>query len=125
MPARTLASAFTSESALANTLQGLASRVSSPREIGVGLVMPQSSAGAMGPFPDKAGAASSMLGITQMVFAALTGLLLAPIFRNATQGLSLPGSLAYASGATALAVISIAVVATFWLPEPDPKNMEE
>lgn len=44
--------------------------------MGVGLVMPQSSAGAMGPFPDKAGAASSMLGITQMVFAALTGLLL-------------------------------------------------
>ena len=44
--------------------------------MGVGLVMPQSSAGAMGPFPDKAGAASSMLGLIQMIFAASTGLLL-------------------------------------------------
>ena len=44
--------------------------------LGVGLVMPQSSAGAMSPFPERAGAASSMLGIIQMVLAALSGLLL-------------------------------------------------
>lgn len=40
---------------------------------GVGLVMPQSMAAAMGPFPDRAGAASSLLGICQMSFAALVG----------------------------------------------------
>ena len=44
--------------------------------LGVGLVMPQSMAGAMSPFPDRAGAASSMLGLMQMVFAAFGGLLL-------------------------------------------------
>jgi DHA1 family bicyclomycin/chloramphenicol resistance-like MFS transporter len=44
--------------------------------LGVGLVMPQSTAGALSPFPEKAGAASSMLGLTQMIFAASTGLLL-------------------------------------------------
>ena len=44
--------------------------------LGVGLVMPQSMAGAMSPFPDRAGAASSMLGLMQMIFAACGGLLL-------------------------------------------------
>ena len=40
---------------------------------GVGLVMPQSMAGAMGPFSDRAGAASSFLGLVQMAFAAVIG----------------------------------------------------
>jgi MFS transporter, DHA1 family, multidrug resistance protein len=44
--------------------------------MGVGLVMPQSMAGAMSPFPERAGTASSMLGLMQMVFAACGGLLL-------------------------------------------------
>ena len=57
----------------------------SPREImlpmtlytmGVGLVMPQSMAGAMTPFPERAGAASSLLGLIQMMMAALVGTLL-------------------------------------------------
>jgi DHA1 family bicyclomycin/chloramphenicol resistance-like MFS transporter len=42
--------------------------------LGVGLTMPQSMAAAMGPFPDRAGAASSLLGICQMSFAALVGI---------------------------------------------------
>lgn len=41
---------------------------------GVGLVMPQTAAAAMMPFPERAGAASSLLGICQMTFAALVGL---------------------------------------------------
>jgi DHA1 family bicyclomycin/chloramphenicol resistance-like MFS transporter len=41
---------------------------------GVGLTMPQSMAGAMGPFPERAGAASSLLGICQMSFAAILGI---------------------------------------------------
>jgi DHA1 family bicyclomycin/chloramphenicol resistance-like MFS transporter len=43
---------------------------------GVGLVMPQSMAGAMSPFPERAGAASSLLGLIQMSLAALVGALL-------------------------------------------------
>jgi DHA1 family bicyclomycin/chloramphenicol resistance-like MFS transporter len=42
--------------------------------MGVGLTMPQSMAAAMGPFPERAGAASSLLGICQMSFAALVGI---------------------------------------------------
>ncbi|WP_112662447.1 multidrug effflux MFS transporter [Microvirga flavescens] len=42
--------------------------------IGVGLTMPQAMAAAMMPFPDRAGAASSLLGICQMTFAALLGI---------------------------------------------------
>jgi DHA1 family bicyclomycin/chloramphenicol resistance-like MFS transporter len=42
--------------------------------VGVGLTMPQSMASAMMPFPDRAGAASSLLGICQMTFAAILGI---------------------------------------------------
>jgi DHA1 family bicyclomycin/chloramphenicol resistance-like MFS transporter len=40
---------------------------------GVGLVMPQALAAAMAPFPDRAGSASSFLGVVQMTFSALVG----------------------------------------------------
>jgi DHA1 family bicyclomycin/chloramphenicol resistance-like MFS transporter len=42
--------------------------------VGVGLTMPQSLAAAMTPFPTRAGAASSLLGICQMSFAAVVGI---------------------------------------------------
>jgi DHA1 family bicyclomycin/chloramphenicol resistance-like MFS transporter len=40
---------------------------------GVGLIMPQALAAAMTPFPDRAGAASSCLGVVQMTVSALVG----------------------------------------------------
>jgi len=40
---------------------------------GVGLVQPQTMALAMQPFPERAGAASSLLGVLQMSLAALVG----------------------------------------------------
>lgn len=42
---------------------------------GVGLTMPQGQAAAMMPFPERAGSASSLLGLCQMTFAAFVGLL--------------------------------------------------
>ena len=42
--------------------------------LGVGLTMPQAMASAMAPFPDRAGAASSLLGICQMSLAAAVGI---------------------------------------------------
>ncbi|SCY49108.1 multidrug effflux MFS transporter [Microvirga guangxiensis] len=44
--------------------------------MGVGLTMPQAMASALMPFPDRAGAASSLLGICQMTFAAILGIVL-------------------------------------------------
>lgn len=41
--------------------------------ISVGVVMPNSMAGAIGPFPKMAGAASAMMGFIQMAIAALVG----------------------------------------------------
>lgn len=41
---------------------------------GVGLVMPNSMAGAIGPFPTMAGAASALLGFIQMTIGALVGI---------------------------------------------------
>lgn len=43
--------------------------------VGVGLAMPQGTAGAIMPFPERAGAASSLLGVLQMGSAAATGVL--------------------------------------------------
>jgi DHA1 family bicyclomycin/chloramphenicol resistance-like MFS transporter len=43
--------------------------------MGVGFTLPQSAAGALMPFPDRAGSVSSLLGIMQMSFAALVGAL--------------------------------------------------
>jgi DHA1 family bicyclomycin/chloramphenicol resistance-like MFS transporter len=40
---------------------------------GIGLVLPQSMAGAMAPFPERAGAASSLAGFVQMVCASAAG----------------------------------------------------
>jgi DHA1 family bicyclomycin/chloramphenicol resistance-like MFS transporter len=42
--------------------------------IGVGLALPQSQAAALMPFPDRAGTASSLMGIGQMSVAALVGI---------------------------------------------------
>jgi len=43
--------------------------------VGVGVVMPQSIAGALTPFPNMAGTASAFLGFIQMTFAAVVGIL--------------------------------------------------
>lgn len=43
---------------------------------GVGLVMPQSMASALQPFPERAGAASSLVGFSQMTFGAIVGVAL-------------------------------------------------
>lgn len=41
--------------------------------VGVGLTLPQSMAGAITPFPERAGAASSLMGFAQMTFGAVVG----------------------------------------------------
>jgi MFS transporter, DHA1 family, multidrug resistance protein len=42
---------------------------------GLGLAMPQAMAGALMPFPDRAGAASSLLGFLQQTAGSLLGIL--------------------------------------------------
>jgi MFS transporter, DHA1 family, multidrug resistance protein len=69
--------------------------------VGVGLTMPQSMASAMGPFPDRAGAASSLLGLCQMTFAAILGIGLGLALGQAA--LPLPIAIA-GSGAAAFAL---------------------
>lgn len=66
---------------------------------GVGFIMPQSMAGAMQPFSDRAGAASSLLGLIQMSSAAITGVMIGHALEFAPQW-PLPigiASLAFAS----------------------------
>ncbi|MCB5174861.1 multidrug effflux MFS transporter [Microvirga lenta] len=69
--------------------------------LGVGLTMPQSMASALMPFPTRAGAASSLLGICQMTFAAILGVVLGQ--NLGASALPLPAAIA-TTGVLALAV---------------------
>lgn len=61
--------------------------------MGVGFTLPQSAAGALMPFPERAGSVSSLLGIIQMSFASLTGagvgalIMLSPVALTGTTAL--------------------------------------
>jgi DHA1 family bicyclomycin/chloramphenicol resistance-like MFS transporter len=70
---------------------------------GLGLLMPQAVGGALNPFPDRAGAASSLIGFIQQTFAASVG---------AAIGVSL-GSSAWPMAAT-IAVTGVLTL-TLWL----------
>ena len=70
---------------------------------GVGLTMPQAMASALMPFPDRAGTASSLLGICQMSFAAILGIVLGQNLDGSA--LPLPITIA-ATGLLALALFS-------------------
>jgi len=70
--------------------------------LGVGLTMPQAMASAMMPFPERAGAASSLLGICQMTFAALVGIGLGQFLDRGT-ALPLPAVIA-TTGTLALVI---------------------
>lgn len=50
--------------------------------VGLGIGFPQSIAGAMMPYPERAGAASSLLGFVQMTTAAALGVLVAAAFND-------------------------------------------
>src|SRR5215469_9255223 len=67
---------------------------------GLGLAMPQALAGALQPFPDRAGAASSLIGVVQQTVAATTGALVGHAL-GATAwplviGIAVPGTAALA-----------------------------
>lgn len=74
--------------------------------MGVGLTMPQGQAAAMMPFPDRAGSASSFLGICQMLFSAFVGLLIGQLLT----GSALPMPIA-------IAVIGVAALVLFQLTQ--------
>jgi DHA1 family bicyclomycin/chloramphenicol resistance-like MFS transporter len=67
---------------------------------GLGLAMPQALAGALQPFPERAGAASSFIGVVQQTIAATVGALVAHAL-GATSwplviGIALPGCVSFA-----------------------------
>jgi len=70
---------------------------------GVGLTMPQSMAGALTPFPERAGAASSLLGFVQMTFGALVGI---GVGQTLSHG---PWALAIAIGGLSLLNLALAI----------------
>jgi MFS transporter, DHA1 family, multidrug resistance protein len=57
---------------------------------GMGLVQPQTMAGAMMPFPQRAGTASSLLGVSQMVCAALIGVIVGHLIGTSAWPVTIP-----------------------------------
>ena len=58
--------------------------------VGMGLVQPQTMAGAMMPFPHRAGTASSLLGVSQMVCAALIGAIVGRLIGTSAWPVAIP-----------------------------------
>jgi len=62
--------------------------------IGAGLILPNALAGAVGPYPTKAGSASALLGFTQMTGAALVGALVGHLHDGTARPMALAIALA-------------------------------
>ncbi len=76
---------------------------------GVGLVMPQANASAMMPFPERAGAASSLLGLIQMSCSAASGTLLGILIVRSP--LYMPAFIALVGAAALVAFLIVRPVA--------------
>jgi DHA1 family bicyclomycin/chloramphenicol resistance-like MFS transporter len=90
---------------LASVALGLASSLSLviPMAVylaGMGLVLPQSIAGAMTPFPERAGAASALLGFIQQTVAALCGVAVGQLLGHTAWPLTI--AVAFMGGASLL-----------------------
>ncbi len=72
--------------------------------IGIGLVLPAAIAGAIGPFPQMAGAASAMVGFLQLGVAAAVGIAVGQLLDGTTRPMM-----------TAIAVVTLADLLLFWL----------
>lgn len=72
--------------------------------VGVGLVMPNSMAGAIGPFPTMAGAASALLGFIQMTIAAAVGVGVGAAFDGTARPM-----------AVTIAIMGLGALAAYWL----------
>ena len=77
--------------------------------IGLGVVLPQSQAGAMAPFPEKAGSASALMGFLMLGFAALLGYFVA-VFYDGTQ----------IAMTTAIGIMGVGSALVFWLTAGRP-----
>ncbi len=71
---------------------------------GAGFVLPAAMAGAIGPFPERAGAASALLGFVQLLVAASVGVAVAVLYDGTARPMT--GVLALAAGATLLAAFT-------------------
>lgn len=85
--------------------------------VGMGIVLPSAQAGAIGPFPTKAGAASSLIGATQYGIAAFVGLAVGWGF-DGTAG---PMALAIALSGVGALLAHLAMIRG----APDPAEAEE
>ena len=72
--------------------------------LGTGMMLPNALAGAMGPFPAMAGAASALLGFIQMVIAAAIGVAVGQLHDETGRGMAL-----------ALAVVALGAFLSYWM----------
>ena len=72
---------------------------------GVGLTLPSAMAGAITPFPGRAGTASSLVGFSQMTFAALVGVMVGHLVEHT------PDALAWTIAVLGLANLALTLAA--------------
>ncbi|MBP5859074.1 multidrug effflux MFS transporter [Marivibrio halodurans] len=77
--------------------------------VGMGIVLPNAQAGAIGPFPRHAGAASSLIGFVQYGFAALVGLGVGHGFEGGASSMAvvMAGTIAACGAGAVLAYLAI------------------
>ena len=94
---------------------------------GIGLVLPQAMAAALAPFPERAGAASSLAGFMQMVFASAAGAIVGAFVGTSAMPLvtasALSGVLSYAlfAATKSLRASGFASVLIDTSPRPQPR----
>jgi DHA1 family bicyclomycin/chloramphenicol resistance-like MFS transporter len=72
---------------------------------GIGLTLPSAMAGAITPFPERAGTASSLVGFSQMTFAALVGVMVGHLVEHT------PNALAWTIAVLGLANLALTLAA--------------
>ncbi len=80
--------------------------------VGVGMVFPNAQAGAMGPFPTKAGAAAALVGFLQMAAAAAVGIAVGHAF----DGTAIPMATAIALAGIGLVLVRVAFLGRQGIP---------
>lgn len=73
--------------------------------VGVGLIMPNAMAGAIGPFPRMAGAASALMGFCQMGLAALVGIVVGAAADGSARPMAISVSLMAVGAAAAFTLL--------------------
>jgi DHA1 family bicyclomycin/chloramphenicol resistance-like MFS transporter len=86
--------------------------------VGLGIIMPASTAGAIAPYPQMAGTASALIGFMQMTFGAITGATVGHLFDGSARPMAL---LIFGCALAARAAFALVPVRALEVPATRPR----